>query len=97
MTAVTLTPGQATLAHWRAIAVGAAVQVDPAARTAIEASARAVDAIVAKGEPVYGINTGFGKLASVHIAAGDLAALQRNIVCPMPPASASRCGPAMCG
>jgi histidine ammonia-lyase len=80
MTAVTLTPGQATLAHWRAIAVGAAVQVDPAARTAIEASARAVDAIVAKGEPVYGINTGFGKLASVHIAAGDLAALQRNIV-----------------
>ena len=30
--------------------------------------------------PVYGINTGFGKLASVHIAAGDLAALQRNIV-----------------
>ena len=47
---------------------------------AIEASARAVDAIVARGEPVYGINTGFGKLAGVHIAAGDLAALQRNIV-----------------
>ena len=33
-----------------------------------------------RGEPVYGINTGFGKLASVHIAAGDLATLQRNIV-----------------
>ena len=33
-----------------------------------------------KGEPVYGINTGFGKLASVRIEAADLATLQRNIV-----------------
>ena len=40
---------------------------------AIEASARAVEAIIARGEPVYGINTGFGKLASVRIAADDLA------------------------
>jgi histidine ammonia-lyase len=77
---ITLTPGHATLADWRAIVEGAPVQLDPAAQPAIDASARAVDAIVAKGEPVYGINTGFGKLASVHIAAGDLAALQRNIV-----------------
>jgi histidine ammonia-lyase len=80
MTALTLTPGRATLADWRAIADGASVELDPAALSAIEASARAVDAIIARGEPVYGINTGFGKLASVHIAAGDLAALQRNIV-----------------
>ena len=36
--------------------------------------------IVAKGEPVYGINTGFGKLASVRIPAADLETLQRNIV-----------------
>jgi histidine ammonia-lyase len=78
--AVTLIPGHATLADWRAIVEGAPVQLDPAAQPAIDASARAVDAIVAKGEPVYGINTGFGKLASVHIAPGDLAALQRNIV-----------------
>jgi histidine ammonia-lyase len=69
-----------TLAEWRAIAAGASIALDPVAWPAIEASARAVDAIAAKGEPVYGINTGFGKLASVHIAAGDLAALQRNIV-----------------
>ena len=47
---------------------------------AIAAAARAVEAIVAKGEPVYGINTGFGKLASVRIDAADLAQLQRNIV-----------------
>jgi histidine ammonia-lyase len=56
------------------------VRLDPAAIPAIEAGARAVDAIIARGEPVYGINTGFGKLASVHIASEDLATLQRNIV-----------------
>ena len=33
-----------------------------------------------RGEPVYGVNTGFGKLASVRIAEADLARLQRNIV-----------------
>ena len=33
-----------------------------------------------RGEPVYGINTGFGKLASVRIEPADLATLQRNIV-----------------
>jgi histidine ammonia-lyase len=78
--AVTLTPGRTTLADWRAVAQGAGARLDPAAMPAVAASARAVEAIVARGEPVYGINTGFGKLASVHIAADDLAQLQRNIV-----------------
>ena len=54
--------------------------LDPACRPGIAASAAAVARIVAAGKPVYGINTGFGKLASVRIAAGDLATLQRNIV-----------------
>jgi len=35
---------------------------------------------LSKGEPVYGINTGFGKLASVRIGDADLETLQRNIV-----------------
>jgi histidine ammonia-lyase len=78
--AITLTPGRATLADWRAVANGAAVRLDPAAMPAVDAGARAVDAIIARGEPVYGINTGFGKLASAHIASGELATLQRNIV-----------------
>jgi histidine ammonia-lyase len=77
---ITLTPGRATLADWRALAGGASVRLDPAALPAIEASARTVDAIVARGEPVYGINTGFGKLASLRIGPADLATLQRNIV-----------------
>jgi histidine ammonia-lyase len=78
--AITLTPGRATLADWRAVADGAVVRLDPAAIPEIEAGARAVAAIIARGEPVYGINTGFGRLASVRIAAADLAMLQRNIV-----------------
>src|SRR5262245_8280482 len=71
---------RATLPDWRAVADGAAARLDPAALPAIEASARAVEAIVARGAPVYGINTGFGKLASVRIGSADLATLQRNIV-----------------
>jgi histidine ammonia-lyase len=79
-TAMVLKPGRMALADWRTIIVGATVTLDPAATPVVEASARAVEAIVARGEPVYGINTGFGKLATVRIADGDLAALQRNIV-----------------
>ena len=80
MTEVTLKAGAVSLAQWRAIYRGAAVRLDALAYTRIEASAASVARIVARGEPVYGINTGFGKLASVRIQAGDLATLQRNIV-----------------
>ncbi len=77
-----LTPGRAALADWRAVHGGAATpRLDPdACRPAVEAGAAAVAAVLRGGEAVYGINTGFGKLAQVRIAAGDLAALQRNIV-----------------
>ena len=77
---VTLRPGGVGLEDWRAILRGARVRLDRACAPAIAESARAVEAIVARGAPVYGINTGFGKLASVRIGAGDLARLQHNIV-----------------
>ena len=76
----TLHPGSTRLADWRAIHRGAAVRLDPASAPRIAESAAAVARILARGEPVYGINTGFGKLASVRIGDEDLAALQRNIV-----------------
>ena len=75
-----LVPGHASLADWRAIYRGAAVSLDPATRPAVAASAQTVEAIIAKGDAVYGINTGFGKLANVKIGAEDLVTLQRNIV-----------------
>jgi histidine ammonia-lyase len=80
MTIIEVRPGEATLADWQDIYRGAGMRLDPACRPAVEAAEAAVARIVDRGEPVYGINTGFGKLASVRIDADDLAALQRNIV-----------------
>jgi histidine ammonia-lyase len=80
MTPVLLRPGAVSLAEWQAVYGGALVRLDPECRSAIHRSAEAVVRIVAKGEPVYGVNTGFGKLASVEIARDDLEALQRNLV-----------------
>ncbi len=80
MNSVILSGGTVSLAQWRAVYRGADVSLDPASGPAIVASAAAVERILARGEPVYGINTGFGKLASVRIATEDLATLQRNIV-----------------
>ncbi len=77
---IRLIGGAAALADWRAIASGADVALDPASAPRIAASTAAVARILARGEPVYGINTGFGKLASVRIADADLVQLQRNIV-----------------
>ncbi|QVM83982.1 histidine ammonia-lyase [Novosphingobium decolorationis] len=80
MNPVLLTPGSVPLTDWRAVYRGAAVTLDPACAPRVAASAAAVSRILAKGAPVYGINTGFGKLASVRIGDEDLATLQRNIV-----------------
>jgi histidine ammonia-lyase len=80
VTRVILSPGQVPLADWRRIYQGAGAGLDPACAPGVAASAAAVERILARGEPVYGINTGFGKLASVRIDAGDLERLQRNIV-----------------
>lgn len=73
-------PGDVTLHQWREIWRGGPVALDAACAERVEQSAAAVARIVARGEPVYGINTGFGKLATVRIEAGDLARLQTNIV-----------------
>lgn len=80
MSSIVLKPGAVSLAQWRAVYRGASITLDPACAPLIERAAATVAAIVAKGEPVYGINTGFGKLASVRIDAADLETLQRNIV-----------------
>ena len=80
MTSVVLSPAKVALKDWYAVYRGARLTVDPACRARIRQGAEAVERIVAKGEPVYGVNTGFGKLASVRIATADLESLQRNIV-----------------
>src|SRR5512145_1345714 len=61
-------------------APGAAVRASPAALRAVAASRRVVDAAVARGETMYGVNTGFGKLAGVRIAPDALDRLQLNLI-----------------
>ena len=81
MTTLTLHPGQAKLADLRQIfSDGAVVVLDRACRDRVEASAAVVRKVAAGDEPVYGINTGFGKLAQVRIAPEETEALQRNLI-----------------
>jgi histidine ammonia-lyase len=80
VTIQTVVPGATPLATWRAIYFGAPAALGSGVRARVDAGARVIDQVVAKGDPVYGVNTGFGKLASVRIDAADLARLQRNIV-----------------
>ncbi len=76
-----LMPGEATLADLARVWWGGeAVALDPACRPGVERAAAAVAAAVAGGAAVYGVNTGFGKLASVRIAPADTATLQRNLI-----------------
>jgi histidine ammonia-lyase len=59
---------------------GLPVRIDTAFHAGVEKAAARIAEIAAGDEPVYGINTGFGKLASIRIAAGDVATLQRNLI-----------------
>ncbi|MGW7067671.1 histidine ammonia-lyase [Streptomyces sp. NPDC054855] len=58
----------------------ARIELSGEAVTALAASREIVDALAAKPEPVYGVSTGFGALASRHIGPDLRAQLQRNIV-----------------
>ena len=79
--AITLVPGSVTLAALRRIhAGGVALQLDGGALAGMQAAQAVVQRIVDEDQVVYGINTGFGKLASTKIAHGRLAELQRNLV-----------------
>ncbi|AUO00110.1 histidine ammonia-lyase [Bacteriovorax stolpii] len=68
--------------HQVAHAKGGAVKlsIDAKAMDKMKASRAFVFDIVKKGAPVYGINTGFGALSSMHIAEKDLATLQVNLI-----------------
>ncbi len=50
------------------------------ARPGVDAAAARIAAAVAGEAAVYGVNTGFGKLANVKIAREDTSALQRNLI-----------------
>ena len=69
------------LSELRAIWAGAgALTLDAADYARIDAAAETVKRALASGAAIYGVNTGFGKLASTRIEADKLEQLQRNLV-----------------
>src|SRR3569833_2977291 len=74
--------GQAlTLEEIDAVAVaGRPVEVAAGSLRRVAESRGLIERILGAGETVYGVNTGFGKLADVHIADDRLAELQINLV-----------------
>lgn len=80
MTTVSLNPGAAHLTDWRAILDGAVASLGGESAKNIASGQKIVEEIVAAGTVTYGVNTGFGKLASVRIADADLAKLQSNLI-----------------
>ena len=76
-----LRPGQLNLDELQAVHAGLQpLHLDPMALPAVRASAAVVQAAAAGSAPVYGVNTGFGKLASTRIGSDDLATLQWNLI-----------------
>ncbi len=81
MTELILDPGKAPLSAWRKLAEGpATVSLATGAWARIEQSRALIEQALASGEAIYGVNTGFGKLAQKRIPDAELAHLQRNLV-----------------
>jgi histidine ammonia-lyase len=76
-----LTPGAVDLTeladiYWNDLPVA----LDPVCKGAVEAAARRVEAAASGNDAIYGVNTGFGKLASIKVAREDTAKLQINLI-----------------
>nr|WP_321455547.1 histidine ammonia-lyase [uncultured Cohaesibacter sp.] len=81
MATITLVPGEVSLKDLESIyRQGLAVSIDQSAKPAIDEAAERVRKAAHGEQAVYGVNTGFGKLASVKIAPEDTATLQRNLI-----------------
>ena len=94
MVHIPLIPARVTLADLHSLWTGEfQYQISEDARPAVEAAAERVRVAASGSAAIYGVNTGFGKLASVKVAPEDTAQLQRNLIVshaagvgePMPP------------
>ncbi|CCD90646.1 Histidine ammonia-lyase (Histidase) [Bradyrhizobium sp. ORS 375] len=80
MSTIIVEPGRVSLADLATVYSGAALALDSAYWPRVEAAAAIVAKAAQGAEPVYGINTGFGKLASKRIPPDQTAQLQRNLI-----------------
>jgi histidine ammonia-lyase len=78
---ISLVPGSVTLATLKELYRNMTpARLDRSARGGVDAAAQMVAEAAAGTQAIYGINTGFGKLASTKIAPEDTATLQRNLI-----------------
>ncbi len=81
MNTLTLTSGAVTLAALEQVfREEPPVKLDRGCKSSVERAAAQLAAAAAGDAPVYGVNTGFGKLASLKIEKEDTATLQRNLI-----------------
>ncbi len=81
MTTIAITGNHLTLAQLYASVFDAApVALAPDARARMQASHAVVERVIASGQTVYGVNTGFGELAEVRISTDQIRQLQINLV-----------------
>ena len=81
MTTLCIQPGQLTLDQLQAIHTGVLQLALPeSSRAAIAASQQVVQRAADGDAPVYGVNTGFGKLANQRISKAQLETLQLNLI-----------------
>jgi len=79
-TSIAVSPGSVSLDDLLHVLAGASVVLDSKCWPRVEAAAAIVADAAAAEAPVYGVNTGFGKLASKRIPPGQTALLQRNLI-----------------
>ena len=77
---IVVSPGRVSLDDLAQVLSGAAVALDPSFWPRVEAASAIVAAAARAETPAYGINTGFGKLASKRIAPDQTELLQRNLI-----------------
>ena len=77
---IVVSPGRVNLDDLQHVLAGASVTLDPSFSPRVEAASAIVAEAARSDVPAYGINTGFGKLASRRIPADQTALLQRNLI-----------------
>src|SRR5437667_12171940 len=77
---IVVSPGKVSLDDLAQVLAGAAVELDPSFWPRVEAASAIVAEAAHAEAPAYGINTGFGKLASKRIPPDQTTLLQRNLI-----------------
>jgi histidine ammonia-lyase len=78
---LTIEPGKSPLSLWRRVVQpGETAALTAETWSRIESSRSVVERALAAGHAIYGVNTGFGKLAQTRIPPEDIKTLQRNLV-----------------